>query len=187
MKKNIVVAFCGMDGTGKTTISKKVALNLKKRGYKIKFIHGHTYSLSKNSLKVDEKIINNYRFLFRFLIPLAYIDNIISYFKQYRKKTISIVSDRYFYDKVVRLIYYKICPIWLARIYLKLLPKPDKVFFLDIEPKRALMRKKEYRLEEFRLFRKYYLLAAQTLSAPVINTRLSIKECVSEIMNYFKH
>ena len=83
------------------------------------------------------------------------------------------------------MMYYGICNQLIAKIYLKLLPKPDFVFFLDIDPRKAYERKKEYSKSELLIFRKIYKFLAKELKAPIINTSLSLDICLKKIMKTF--
>ncbi len=184
-KKYPLIVFSGMDGTGKTTLAKKVKLFLEEKGFECEFIHGHGYSASQNSFAVNEKQINRMRYLFRFLIPLAFADNLYSYLSKHlpvlRKR--ALVCDRYFYDKVARLIFYGICTEKIAKIYLKFLPRPDYIFFLDLNVDKVYKRKQEYTREEYASFSKIYRFIAECLDAPIIDTSISIDRCCDEIFN----
>jgi len=188
IKPNALIVFCGMDGTGKSTLACNLQKYFKSKNALARNIHAHTYTTSQNTFRSDEHSVEKYRFFWRLLIPFAYLDNLLTYFLQYRKAKRSriIISDRYFYDKVVRLLYYNICPQWLARIYLSLLPQPDYVFFLDVSPAVAIKRKGEYNRTEHENFRALYQYAAKILDAPIIDTSKSIDTCLTEIVTLLK-
>ena len=46
-----------------------------------------------------------------------------------------------FFQKVIN--YLAVCPLWMARFYIGLFPKPDIIFFLEIDPHSAMQRKNE--------------------------------------------
>jgi len=172
-----------MDGSGKTTLASALFRDLEKEGRPVHLKHGHGYSVSKNSFGFDERSVNRYRLLFGILLPFAYLDNLFTFYFRYRPllREKTLISDRYFYDKLARLIFYKICPLALAKLYLQLLPKPDYVFFLDIEASDARNRKEGYTEEELESFRRAYLFIAGCLNSPVINTGFSAQECLLKI------
>lgn len=184
IKPNALIVFCGMDGTGKSTLATSLKKYLHQKNIESSYTHGHTYTTAQNTFRSDEQGVEKYRFFWRLLIPFAYLDNLLTYILQYRKAKRSeiIISDRYFYDKVVRLLYYNICPQWLARIYLRLLPQPDYIFFLDVSPAVAIQRKGEYNKTEHEKFRLMYQFAAKTLHAPIIDTSKSIDSCLAEVI-----
>lgn len=183
-KKYPLIVFCGMDGSGKTTLAQALADYLKRRGVDVEFVHGHGYTISENSFGLDPKKVNRMKYILRVLIPFAFVDNLFTYFFKYRpifKKKI-LICDRYFYDKVARMLYYGISNYFIAKAYLKLLPKPDAIFFLDVSAEKALERKKEYSKEEFSLFREKYQYLAKYLKVPIIETGLPLDICVKEII-----
>ena len=185
-KKHPLIVFCGMDGSGKTTLAEKLVNYFERQGREIEFIHGHGYTVSENSFGLDEKRVKRLKYLFKLLIPLALLDNLYTYYFKYKPllKNKTLICDRYFYDKLARVIYYGICPPSLAKIYLKLLPKPDFAFFLDADPQKAHARKRELSEEELVSFRKIYKFLAECLEAPVIDTGLSLNVCYKKILEY---
>ena len=187
-KKFPLIAFCGTDGSGKTTWAKKVNSFLKDRGIESTLNHAHAYSTSQDSFGLSEEMVRKLRYLFRFFIPFAFADNIKTFLFQYnpiRKKRI-LICDRYFYDKLARMIYYGICGKSLAKLYLKLLPKPDIVFFLDIDPQSAWQRKQEYKENEYKDFQDIYTFIADYLKAPLINTAADIEVSWKRIHSFLK-
>ena len=186
-KKNSLIAFCGMDGTGKTTLASKVAQFFKEQGIEFQFIHAHGYSVSQNSFGLDEKKVNCLKYLFGLLIPLAFIDNLFTYYFRYKPvlKNKTLICDRYFYDKAARMIYYGILNKLIAKVYLRLLPKPDFIFFLDVNPQKAYIRKKEYSEKELASFRNIYRFLAEYLEGSVIDTSLPVNNCYKKILEHF--
>lgn len=182
--KNILIAFSGMDGSGKTTLADKIQKYLQRKGREVYFRHAHGYAFSQNSLAVSENTLRHKKIFFLLLSPYVLLDSWFIYLKNYRKilKRQTLLSDRYFYDKIVRLIYYDICPLNLAKIYLLLLPKPDIAIFLDIDENSAFLRKPEYSKKNFRRFRSIYLTVAKYLKAPVIETNNGIKDSLESIV-----
>lgn len=173
-----------MDGTGKTTLALKLGEYLRKNHYEVEVIHGHQYTTAKKSFNTSENQVRRYRLFFSLLTPFAYLDNLLTYFKKYRPSNQQkiVISDRYFYDKVSRMLFYGILNKWFASIYLKLLPKPDYVFFLDINEQIAWQRKKEYAIEEYRRFRQMYLYIARQLNACLISTNETVDDTVKKII-----
>lgn len=185
-KKPSLIVFCGVDGAGKTTLAKELIKYLKKQGLKPGFIHGHGYGVSQNSFGLDEMRVKSLRSLFRLLVPFAFFDNLFTYYFKYKPilSNKTLVCDRYFYDKLARMMHYGICSQFIAKIYLKLLPKPNFVFFLDIDPKKALRRKKEYSSKELFVFKKIYQFLAKNLKASIINTNLPLDTCIQKIIEH---
>lgn len=187
-KKNLLIAFSGPDGSGKTTLAKKLAENLKKKSIKLKLIHAHGYTVSQKSFGMQPETVRRWRYFLRFLIPLALLDQWFTYLGKYKPilKNKTLICDRYFYDKLVRMRYYGISNQTLSKIYLKLLPRPDFIFLVDSRPEKILKRKKEYQKKELERFRKIYLALAKNLKAPVIDTSQPIKDCLKQIVKQLK-
>lgn len=176
-----------MDGTGKTTLAKRVARFFEEQGFELEFIHAHGYSVSQNTFGLDERKVKNLKYLLRLLIPFAFVDNLFTFYFKYKSilKKKNLICDRYFYDKLARMVYYGICTKLMAKVYLKLLPKADYVFFLDIAPTQAYSRKREYSEKEYDSFRGIYRFIVNYLKAPVIDTSLPLDVCCKEIFEKF--
>lgn len=179
------IVFSGMDGTGKTTLSRHLTGFLTDRGITYHYIHGQSYTVSKNSFSMTEDRVKKLKHIFRFGLPLALADNYYTYLNKYRpilRKNI-LVCDRYFYDKIARLMFYDICNKGMAKLYLSMLPRPDVIFFLDTPAKTAFDRKKEYTEKEYELFRKYYKFVADFLGAQQVNTDQDPEQSVKQVIN----
>ena len=179
-KKKLLIVFCGPDGSGKTTLAKKLTNYLKKRKLCCHFIHAHQYTFSPRSFGFKEIQVNRFKYLLRIILPLALFDNFLTYFFKYRPvlKKSSLICDRYFYDKLARMLYYGIATKTLVKIYLKLLPKPGLAFFLTGTAKKKISDK------ELKDYKKNYRFLAREVGAIKINTNLSKKICFNKIKNY---
>lgn len=183
--KHIHVVFCGMDGTGKTTLAKFATDWLKRHGRSVVFVHGHGYSVSQTSFGASESWVRRIRRFLYFLVPFAYADNLLTYVLTYRPilKQSDLVSDRYFYDKVVRLMYYGVIGFTAARVLLRLLPRPSVVFFLDADTKVVTNRKNEYTEKELKSFHRFYHYCGNALNATIVDTNLPINKCREQIVH----
>ena len=183
--KNALIVLCGMDGAGKSTVAQELQEKLRDQKIAIDYVHGHTYSVSSNSFGFSEKIISKTRRLLMFFIPFAYIDNLFTYFNKYRRsiRKRPVISDRYFYDKVARLVFYKIMPHWIESFFLKMIPKADFAFFLAVSPKTAIERKGEYSLQQYRRFNKIYLRIADIIGANVIDVERPLNQVTDEMLS----
>lgn len=184
-KKKPLIVISGMDGSGKTTLAIKVAQFLREGGLDIELHHGHAYSVSRDSFGLSEAVIKRLKFFLIFLLPFAYADNLFTFYFRYIKvlnKKV-LITDRYFYDKLARMVFFKICSRNIARIYLKLLPKPDYSFFLTLDAQEAFNRKGEYTVRELDEFRSIYLFIARLLNATIVDTSLPIDTCLKQIVN----
>ena len=187
-KKNLLIVFCGMDGSGKTTLAKKVVEFINEQGLKLEYVHAHGYSISQNSFGLDEVKVNRLKYLLRLFVPLALLDNLFTYYFKYKPilRNNVLICDRYFYDKVARMMYYGICNKFIAKIYLKFLPRPDFVFLLDASPKDVYIRKGEHSEKNLLHYRKMYRFIAKYLNVPVINTNRPVNVSYKEILNFLE-
>jgi len=182
-KKQIFIVFCGADGVGKTTLAKKLVEKLRKEGVGVSFIHGHGYAVSESSFGFREKTARRFAWLFCLFIPLAFIDSVFTYYFKYRpvfKKRV-LVCDRYFYDKLARMMFYGIANFFIGKVYLKFLPKPDLAFFLDLSAEEIYKRKKEYCLTELDCFREIYKFICKNVEGIKIDTQEDINKSFKKI------
>lgn len=177
-----------MDGAGKSTLAKKVYDFLVSRKMNAELLHGHGYSVSEDSFGLKDAQVRSVRFFLKLLLPLAFLDNLFTYYFKYqpRLKIGILICDRYFYDKLARLLYYGVCGKTIARIYLKALPRPDFIFFLDLDPKEAGKRKREYTDEELKHFSEIYKFISEYLRIPVVDTNISLDVSSQKIFQYLK-
>ncbi len=187
MDKKKLIVFCGMDASGKTTLARKVQKFLNSKGIDSEFKHGHNYAVSKDSFGFSEEKIKKIRYILRLIIPLVLFDNLFTFYCKYKPvlKRKNLICDRYFYDKIARMIYYGMCSKTIAKIYLKFIPQPDYIFFLDIDAKTAFLRKREYREVEYENFRKIYKFIAKYLKVPIINTNEFVDSSFRKIIDVF--
>ena len=179
-----LIVLCGMDGSGKTTLANRLATELASRGVETEVIHGHTYAASSNSFGFSEERIRKYRILLRLVLPLAWLDNLYTYFTRYRSagRGKTIISDRYFYDKAARLLYFGIGGKELMKLYVKTLPRPQHIFFLDLPEDIAARRKEDYSREQLKNFRNAYRYLARVLNAPLIDSSEPPEKCVKSML-----
>jgi len=186
MKKNLLIAFSGMDGSGKTTVARKLETYMKKKGYCVFFKHAHGYAVSKNSFAIGEKNIKRFRWLFFLLSPLMLLDSFFTYYFKYKPQLEhdTVICDRYFYDKVARMLYYNITNKFIAGIYLSFLPRPDYLFYLSVSSHNAKLRKNEYSIKDYERFKKIYHFIAAKTNAVVINADLPLSSVFNKIISY---
>jgi len=189
-KRFPLIVFCGIDGSGKTTLAKKLFFSLKEKRIDCEIIHAHAYSISEDSFGIRENTIKKFKCLFRLAIPFALLDNFFTYYFKYlpilREKI--LICDRYFYDKITRLHYYGISTALMTKVYLSLLPKPDYTFFLDVRTESAKIRKNEYSKEEYISFRESYKLIMEKILTKtiVINTESDIDETFGKVVTVLR-
>ena len=140
-----IIAFIGLDGSGKSTQAKNVIQFLRDNGFKTKYLHLPSsvplnFIVKASKIKVSSTkksgILNSFFRQCAFLIGLPWI-----YLFRILPNTLKggvIVADRWFYDELVHLIYRKQC--YFPRFYRKLIPKPGLLIYLDTDPRTAQRR-----------------------------------------------
>lgn len=145
----MIVAFCGMDGSGKTTLSQKLKEELVKRGHLAVVIEPFRYVVWAPLLRLvgdGRRLISprgekrNRFFLFKLWPLFALLDHWVQflfYIKPLEGRYDYIICDRFFFDFAASFAYFGYTTEWLDRLYLRLIPKPDLTFVLDLPPRIA--------------------------------------------------
>ncbi len=171
-KKHLHIVFCGIDGSGKSTWVEEVLRQLRMRREPAISLHGHGYTFAPHSFGISETSFFRIKHWFKVFWPLALIDHWYTYLTLYLPvlRRSALVADRYFYDKLARLLYYGMITRSMARWYLKFIPRPDVTIFLDVKPELAFKRKPDFTLEQFTKLREEYRFLASTIRASIIDT-----------------
>ena len=151
----------GIDGSGKTTQALMLEDSLRKNGFDcfythlvgpplLKYVSPKKYYFFRNHMIPKDLLDANegqnfkkpgrleiYVWLIASLID-SWTDNCVVFF---RMKGKILLQDRVFFQKIIN--YFAAAPDWLLSLYIKLFPRPDIVFYFDIDPRLAVKRKKE--------------------------------------------
>ena len=185
----LVVAFMGVDGSGKSTIINALKKKLKTKFSKIRYLHLRPYLflLDKRTVIKNPHQINrsNYKFInfFRILIWL-FMYRVYFKFLSYQKKEL-ILFDRYAHDILIDNVRYNfnLSKNAMSRI-LKLFPKPDLWVYLNA-PKHILnKRKQELSNDELdKQIKKYDLFFKKEKNLLKLSTQKSIRDNLSLIVS----
>lgn len=196
-ENKMIIAFMGIDGSGKTTLSKALYDKLKQQGIDVLYKEEFKYFLLKyifnlfGSRRVEllrKKFLEERRPLFYFRIwPfLIFLDFFVEwvYIRLFERKKI-IIKDRYIYDFQVGWEWLGYSNRFVKWLYLHF-PKPDIIFICDVDPDFACKRKgindKGF-LDFLRIQRKRYSKLAEELDIQVINTEKPKEEIIDELIN----
>jgi len=192
----MIVAFIGNDGSGKTTIAKKLVNILRELGLNVTYKHEYDYTIIKSLFKlIGVKKIESERknmlvkkkkswkyYIWPFLV---YLDACLSYyyFKFFKKKEM-VILDRFFFDHYMSFKYLGNLTKFSEWLYLHS-PKPDIIFLLWVKPEIAFFRKKathRYGLNFYIHQTREYLKLSKDQGIKDINTNKTIKDTINEII-----
>lgn len=199
----MIVSFFGIDGAGKTTLSKGVVEKLSQRGIKSKYFYvGDWFLLSwvvkllhffYNFFKQNDKVkqeenpflgTSKKPLLLQFWVLFTIVDNFLNYLRLLFYSCLSyvVVCDRYFYDKLVGFEYHGYSNKLLSWLYLKLTPTPDITFILDLDEKTSQRRETHgsHPLEFYKQIRKKYHQLQKMIKCRVIDVGNKQKNQVLE-------
>lgn len=189
MKKGFFICIIGIDGTGKTTLSKNLTKVINKKGIVCEYVYarlnpfilkpfmliGELIFLKKNDIYknyLEYKNIKTTKIKKHFFLSKIYQQILLfDYYLQILLKIkiplllgSNIVCDRYIYDTVITDIsvdmsYSKDKTIFLLKKLLSFFPKPDLVLLVDISEDIAYSRKKDVPSIEYLKDRRYLYLA----------------------------
>lgn len=171
--KKVLICFTGMDGTGKTTLSKELVELLNKKGIKCKYVYAKLDSFvlkpfilfgewmflqGKDAFKnyseysdIKRKAIKRHFFLSSFYLRILLFDYSLQLFFKVKLPLIfgkSIVCDRYIYDTAITNLsvdmnYSKDETISLINNLLRFFPEPNITFLIDVPEEIAYQRKND--------------------------------------------
>jgi len=166
----LIIAFSGIDGSGKTTYAVSVVEYIRGKSLKARYrhnvrdtfyhliLHKGIGGVSESSRASIETALRNKknRAYFSFagsikkillLMDLIFFNIRYGSYKGSRAKT--LVCDRYFYDEIVQMRYLGLSREKFIRFYESLIISPDTLFFVKSDPMVAYERKSEYDKEYF--------------------------------------
>lgn len=192
----MIIALIGNDGSGKTTIAKKLVKFFNDLDYDVDYEHEYEYGILKFFLRIlgkdrlskskleflDIKIKRKRYYVWPFLV---WFDRFIQhyYYRLFKKKSIMIL-DRYAYDHYMSFRYSGYM-IRVAKFLYLNFPKPDVCINLWVDPNVALERKKDthmFKLEFYKSQTEEYSKLSQLLAIPRINTQKPIESTLEEIV-----
>jgi len=206
------ICFIGIDGSGKTTLAKKVVEELKSENFL--YVHsliearllkpflalGRTLLVKNKSREkdyVEFSRLKRERFskiplLYFFYKIIVFIDYVPQIFRKIiipLKKGNRIISDRYVYDTFINMNMNKGCDIQSLsksiNSFFKFFPKPDITFLVDIPEEVAFLRKNDVPdIAYLKEKRPIYIELAKLYDMPVLDGAKPVEVLVTEVMKH---
>lgn len=192
----MIIAFCGIDGSGKSSIANELFIEMKNAKKKVKLVHIDKYFVFEPLVRLIRLVINNKNstqaernkalgttkkpLILKLWVIISILDNLIRffYFLILRFFGYVIICDRYFYDKIAGFIYHGYAGDILYRYYLKFTPKPTVCFKLTLSSTLAMNRETGdiHSLDFFTTLTGIYAAVFKTICYIDLDSTKSIKE-----------
>lgn len=208
IQEGSIVAFIGIDGSGKSTFSKILANYFTRGGFKVRVLYlgNHGIHLAKSynfylSLPLDiirnrflpkgymnshkESKLSSFLFLMsKLLLFLNYLLIVLPYLWFCKKRGYIIIADRYVYDYIINTIKEGTYSSVLSRLLLQFTPVPLLTLVFDIRPEVAYSRKNvEKSLADLRMLRSLYNKFLKIIKAKRIDAECNFDEVFMEIVD----
>jgi len=186
-KKPLIIAFMGVDGSGKTTIIRKLIKNSKKKFQKIKYLHLRPYFFLTDKRTIIKKPHNHKKNISKFfsffkIIMWLVIYRIFFFINSFKVNQL-IIFDRYAHDLLIDPIRYDFkLSKKLTKFILNLFPEPDVWIILTASDIRIEERKKELSRHELKKQKKLYLNFSRSKNNSfIVNTNIDISKNIEFI------
>jgi thymidylate kinase len=174
----LVVAVLGPDGSGKTTVIEHLERELAPAFRQVKRFHlrphfgqqGCGVAVTEPHASPPRNCIGSFAKMV--LFTLDYWSGYLRIIYPEKARSTLIIFDRHFYDMLVDPKRYRLAAsFWIAKLFVKLVPKPDIWLVLDAPAALLVSRKGELNIESATTLRNAYVALAQGLSnAHLVNT-----------------
>ena len=152
--KVMVVAFLGVDGSGKSTIIEAFMRHVRSDWPDIQYVHFRPTFIYRGKGE-DKPVVDPHsgqqRGVLMSLIKLLYfvVEYNYAFHFHYKRTNDLVVFDRYYYDVIADPKRIKnSAPLWIAKFLGKFIPQPDITFYLYAPPEVMFERKKEIPIDE---------------------------------------
>jgi thymidylate kinase len=195
----MIIALMGNDGSGKTTVAKRVFNFFEDLGFETYYRHeyqyvilGHVLSrLGKRNLDKArrEMLVENRKSVKYGLWPfLVWFDAMVHYLylKLFKRRAV-VILDRYPYDQYLSFKYLRLCSTFIDWLYAHF-PRPDVGIVLKVNPELAYERKKEthsFSLLFYQSQTEEYVQLAQKFRLPLIKTDEELHRTLTRIFILF--
>lgn len=196
------IAFCGMDGAGKSTQIESLKNYLKDNSLEFKDFHllsnnnsvisklhgkKNLKSFIKNLRSLKSSPTNNFIKISLRIINVITDSWITTPYNKIKYRGKVIIYDRYFYD--ILAIIAKDFPNRSKLIlnFAKLIPKPKLLFIFEIDPTISVRRKSDLSIKEAEIFQQLYKKISKMTKTAMVNGSLKQEIIFEEIKRKFEH
>lgn len=168
MNKGKFIVLMGVDGSGKSTVSSELKLRCKTQGIEVAVKHWRPHLLpplrvrkdndskpnDRNAKKKTNKLVSVVRLIYYSL------DFLLGYIFKIKKNTINgkhVIIERYYYDVVINPWRYNFYNSKLMDFFQQIIPNPDLIILLTVNPKLAFSRKGELNEELLKIDQDNYI------------------------------
>jgi thymidylate kinase len=159
------LAFLGCDGSGKSAVIRNVSERLKAEGHQVTLGHWRPKPFGKSSSTsqiADAPHKQSPRGTVTSMVKLVWLwlNWWIAWFQHLRAESRQgyVIFDRFHADLIVDPKRYRYGgPLWLAKLASRMMPRPNRVFFLDASPEVLISRKQEVSYQALQDSRDSYL------------------------------
>jgi thymidylate kinase len=186
------IAFLGCDGSGKSAVIEGITLHFETIGRAVALGHWRPKAFSHETatlaVSVDDPHGKSPRGLINSVLKLGWLwlNWRAAWFGAMGRSAREgmVIFDRYHADLLVDPRRYRYgAPMWLARLATRVMPQPDRVFFLDAAPEVLLSRKQEVSHEALEANRRAYLnLASQNPRLKVIDASRPVDLVIADVL-----
>lgn len=205
-KKNMLVSFSGIDGTGKTTQITKLVNRFKDMIIPAQYARGlwspkvsyplmGVIYLLKGWRRKDYHKSRILRRIWNYIVILDFLYIYLFRIKVHLLIGKTVFCDRYVYDLMATLMHDGLYNERASKIMLKLFPQPDLAVMLDIPADVSDLRKddtqesldgwrmEENALEYLKIMRKNFMTISKSLNIPIIDATEEVNDIHEELFN----
>ncbi len=204
-RKQLLVSFSGLDGSGKSTQIANLTSYLQERGlvvrnlafwddvvvgtrYREGFVHkmyGSEKGIGAPDRPVnrrDKNVRKWYLSIARHFLYLADAIHLRAVIRKARRSSAqAIVMDRYIYDELANLPLSNPLTKLFIRVVASIVPRPDVAYLLDADPEAARARKPEYPVDFMRECRTAYFRLDELLRSLTVIPPLPLPAAKAEV------
>lgn len=190
-RKGFHISFEGIDGSGKTTVSTNFYLKLRENGYQCFYTVEPTFMRVGSLIRLHAFRMRNVP---QYYIALLFAADRVEHYERIIRKKLEkgyhVVSDRYVHSSIA----YQgglLNDLEWVRTVNNRVPPPDLAIYLDIDPEKALRRKKISRpFEDASLLsriRSVYLKLVENEELVMVNAEKPLEKVLEEVIGIVKN